>query len=391
MAPRKEILDSDDDGDDFGSVNGENSDGPDSRSAPVLNGEHNHHPTEQGSLPPSDKTTRHSTDSTDPAFFHRIYEEQQAAACAQDVTTSTSSGIITSPGRQKVPVHPAYNVKSSLTSLTSVTDPVPASRKTRRSGERSAEEGAADLTQLTTPRKGNVVEEVDPWELPVSPPPATRGRGSASRSSTRITRSSEKRRRSSLRLAPGVGDELAVSRGDPDPYEFPSTADLSPVRPSKRKKQNVKSSLAQGSHPSEAGQETVGLNWELEPGRVPADHSHEPDSSMPPTLPAMYIAPRILTDSQKQQYRPVDVSSQHEPEPRELPALGGIYQNNEVYKSSGATTIAYPTPSRFASSVQRGITDDMLPYAVPPRDPDGPPAQEPVCIAKSTEFPVANN
>ncbi|KAM7209584.1 hypothetical protein V8F20_000322 [Naviculisporaceae sp. PSN 640] len=317
MAPRREILDSEDEGDDFGSINGGDHDAQDDQVAlvDIPNNDHAGDNSEQQSLPPSDKTTRNSTGSTDPAFFQRIYDEQQAAACAPDATT----------------------------------------------------------TQLTTPRKGTAAEEVDPWELPVSPPPATRsmGLGSSSRSSGRITRSSEKRRQSEQTSNVHIGQEA-------DPYEFPSTADVSPVRPSKRKKRDHKSSSLRQSNSSEAVRETAGSSWGI--GQVPAESNHNgPDSSMPPpTLPAMYITTSALTSSQKQQYQPVNLSSQNEPEHRDLAGTNGVYPINGPYKSSGATTIAYPTPSRFVSSVPTEVLNDVLPQAAPPRDSDDPVPTEPM-------------
>ncbi|KAM7206198.1 hypothetical protein V8F33_000484 [Rhypophila sp. PSN 637] len=370
MAPRREILDSEDEGDGFDSLNDENHD--DQNAQFTLNGEigdHDNDGNEGDKIPPSDKTTSHSTGSTDPVFFQRIYDEQQAAALAQNTADSpapgarpASSGNLTSPGRPK-PVQPASNEKSSLTS---VTDPVSGTRKTKK--PRLSSKEVANLTQLTTPRKGNAAAEVDPWEMPDSPAQPTRAMGSASTSSRLITRSSEKRRRSDQQSSL----DLEPEAGGIDPYEFPSTADASPVRPPKRKKRNLKSSSAQESGSSEAIQYTADLGSGNHPTQATSDNTNAPESSLPPTLPAMYIAPRVLTESQKQQYQKVTVSSQHEQQEN------GVFQNDNVYKSSGATTIAYPTPSRFRSSVQRGITDDMLPYAVPARDPDGPMLQEPM-------------
>jgi hypothetical protein len=67
--------------------------------------------------------------------------------------------------------------------------------------------------------------------------------------------------------------------------------------------------------------------------------------------PSLYVAQSTLTASQKRQYVSVSLSSQDVPEVVETflpgqPSVGG----GEVYKSSGATTIAYPTPSRIGSS-----------------------------------------
>ena len=382
MAPRREILDSEDEGDDFESVNGETSDALALEADPS-----GHH--DNFNLDAPGETTSHSTGSTDPAFFQRIYEDQQAAVSAPDSTThplrneaSPSSGAITSPGRE-IRKQPGSTEKSSLSS---VTDPVPASRKAKKHKQSSMKE-VLDLTQITTPRKGGAGGEVDPWELPSSPLQAADNIGSTARSS-RVTRSSEKRKRTGQQSSPrGVlhaeSSELSPSRDVPDPYDFPDPDDMSPVRPSKRKKRDTKSSSAQKNRGSDSQQ----LD---EPGILSAGHegghgtanNNGPDSSIPPTLPAMYIAPTSLTDSQKQQYKAVSVSSQPQ-----VPG-GGLETNG--YKSSGATTVAYPTPSRFRSSIQRGITDDMLPYPVPALDPASTVAQDQVSLLIAVEFSDLN-
>lgn len=380
MAPRREILDSEDEGDDFESINGETSD-----ALPLeadLSGHHNNSNLDA----PAGETTRHSTGSTDPAFFQRIYEEQQADTSITThplrVEAPPSSGVITSPGRE-IQKQPVSTAKSSLTSIT---DPVPASRRPRKSKQSSMKE-VLDLTQITTPRKGGASGEVDPWELPSSPLPVVDNVGSTARSNSRISRSSEKRKRTGQQSSPrGIpnaeSSELSPSRDIPDPYNFPDPDDMSPVRPSKRKKRETKSSSARKSRGSDIHQlEEPGLSSTgYEGGHGTTNNG--PDSSIPPTLPTMYIAPTSLTDSQKQQYTAVSVSSEHWQEPQEPSApVGGLETN--AYKSSGATTVAYSTPSRFRSSIQRGITDDMLPYPVPAMDPATTAAQDQVCLLRA--------
>jgi hypothetical protein len=73
---------------------------------------------------------------------------------------------------------------------------------------------------------------------------------------------------------------------------------------------------------------------------------------------SLYIAQSALTASQKQEYRMVSQSSDAPPETVEQSLPTQQFVVGEIHKSSGATTIAYPTPSRVASS--RLASTDMF-------------------------------
>ena len=77
--------------------------------------------------------------------------------------------------------------------------------------------------------------------------------------------------------------------------------------------------------------------------------SFDVGSTLPDTAPpSLYIARSALTASQKQEYQLVDLSSDAIPEASEGLLTGQSLGVGEMYKSSAATTIAYPTPSRVA-------------------------------------------
>jgi len=327
MAPRREILDSEDEGSDFGDgagfgeVAGPN-DAQMPHDEPLDIVEASHNP---------------GTDSTDPSFFQRIYDQQQSAAHAQDLipdtapvgpSASTWTQISSAPPPRQKPQPKDHS------SLTSITDPVPASRKSKRTREAHQTE-VIDLTE--TPRKEAASLESDVWDVPTSA------------RSQRTTRTYRKRK-----LAPLSLEQEPTPNAMPDtqdPYAFPDT-----TPPTKRKSGRDHPSSSAQQPPDSSPLMLIPTEDTISSDRLTRSSrkkkaSFGVDSSMPDTAaPSLYITQSTLTASQKREYRTVSLSSEAMQEGSEILPPDQLFGAGEVYKSSGATTVAYPTPSRVASS-----------------------------------------
>ncbi|GAB1313099.1 AT hook domain-containing protein [Madurella fahalii] len=340
MAPRREVLDSDDDGSDFG----EGADFVDANSD---------HADELPRDKPHDASLNTSTDSTDPSFFQRLYDQQQAAATIDsadgqetipdtappEATASTWTNVSSAPPAGQKP--PAED----LSSLTCVTDPALTSRKLKRShGDRQLE--VIDLTDITTPRKEAASRKSDVWDLP-----------STTRSQT-TTRMHGKRKSTGQQPSPQQ-EETSGMPPTQDPYDFPDST------PQTRKK------AKRGTPPTSESpvmlipsEEAISSDGRTRRGRG-RNGGSSLGSSIPDTAPQLYIAPSTLTASQKQEYRMVSLSSDAVPETFEQSLPTQPFTAGEVYKSSGVTTVAYPTPSRIGSSRRPpgsidGLCDDVV-------------------------------
>jgi hypothetical protein len=342
MAPRREILDSEDDDSDFGG-------GPEAGDGEAEVG-HPELTLEKAASPrvePMGAPHNASTDSTDPSFFQHIYDQQQAAVEASEVIPDTAPAAAAAsawteissapPPGQK---HPAKNASSPNTSIT---DPAHASRRPKRSREVVPAE-VIDLTDITTPRKDAAsAGSADVWDVPV-----------VSAKSQRSTRTYGKRkspRRQQLSLEETMPDLPPTQ----DPYALPEAT------PPPARKRTRRRSPPSSSPPQPQAQDSSPVM--LVPAEVVASSDRQTRSrrgrnaaalgvasSMPDTASSLYISQSVLTASQKQEYKTVSLSSEAAPDepvtsfPAQPPVAG------EVYKSSGATTIAYPTPSRIGSS-----------------------------------------
>lgn len=335
MAPRREILDSDDDGSDFD----ETADFTDA------NSKHVHElPRDE----PHDASLNASTDSTDPSFFQHLYDQQQAAATVgsaggqefipdtapPEVSVSTWTEISSAPPPGQKPQ------AEDPSSFSFVTDPAPKSRKPRGTrGDCHLE--VIDLTDITTPRKEAASGQSDAWDLPST----TR--------SQRTTRTYGKRKSTGQQPSPRQ-DETPGMPPTQDPYDFPDST------PQTRKR--VKRGTPPGSEspvmlvPTE---EPISPDGRTRRGRGRDDDSSL-DSSMPATAPQLYITQSTLTASQKQEYRMVTLSSDAIPETFEQSLPTQPFSTGELYKSSGTATVAYPTPSRIGSSRRPPGTTNSL-------------------------------
>lgn len=337
MAPRREILDSEDEGSDFGDGAGVGDVGvPDEaempRDDPLKIVEASHKP---------------GTDSTDPSFFQRIYEQQQAAVHAQDVIPDTAPAGPSALNWTQLSSAPPPAQKPQLkdhSSLSSMTDPLPTSRKSKRAYETSQSD-VIDLTE--TPRKDAANSGSDVWDVPTS----ARSQGS--------TRTYGKRKLAQLSLEQELTPNAMPDTQDP--YAFPDAT------PPTKKKIGRDQPRSPTQRPPDSSpvmlvptQDATSSDRRTRSTRKKKG-GFEVESSMPDTAaPSLYITQSTLTASQKREYRTVSLSSEAMPEVSEMLPPDQIFGTGEVYKSSGATTIAYPTPSRVASSRRLPeITEEM--------------------------------
>ncbi|KAK0705161.1 hypothetical protein B0H67DRAFT_593339 [Lasiosphaeris hirsuta] len=388
MAVRKEILDSEDEGSDFSPVKGAIED--------ELNLVEHDTPLEPEVEPrgkPLDTANAHHSSllSTDPSFFQRVYDEQQAVSSAHyDVSYPTAVADPTSLSEpiNAAAVHGKQQKPKNSSSLTSITDPTPPSRKQKYAktyeSHRKSEVIDLTLTQVTTPSRegaGNATSgarikeaATGMWDVPSSSPPMGNGGSAAGKEQSKVARTYGKRKRAGLLQQQqqdssprGASDDIPPTQ---DPYDFPSTADPSLPPMKKKAKRGLPSSLARQSLDSSPGVvphtgEEMGPRASRK-GRRNVSSGY--DSVIPDTGAGLYIAPSALTASQRQQYRMVSPSSEpgHDtPEPS-LPLIRT--DEGGAHRSSCPTTVAYTTPSRYASSSRRALPSDELPGTAPVED-----------------------
>jgi hypothetical protein len=343
MGFQREILDSEDDGSDFGGGSdlGDNTAAAATAAFDMPHAVPGDETVDTHATVGFDASHSPGTDSTHPSFFQRIYDQHQAAAAAMpDVipdtapvgpSASTGTDLSSAPPPAKKRKHQAKNDSS----LTSVTDPVPASRKSKRSREAPQHE-VIDLTDITPPKQDAASTASDVWDVP-----------SSARSQT-ATRTYGKRKLAQLSLEQDLTPSAMPDTQDP--YAFPNATP--PVKnaagraaPSSSAKQPPDSSPVLLVPTEEAGSSD---------GRTRSNrkmkNSFDLESSLPDTAaPSLYVAQSTLTASQKQEYRIVSLSSDAIPETSEM-VPPDLLLGTDLYKSSTATTIAYPTPSRVAPS-----------------------------------------
>lgn len=251
------------------------------------------------------------SNSTDQSFFASVYDEQQSRAAAQSQLieqiirqsqkASGSSGEISLPAKGK-------GRKANASSATSVTSPEVLSRPGNQPSLFS--DGASNIT---TPRKS----APGAWDVPSSP----EGAKSAKSARGKNMKSYGKRRRGSKVLSSPAAAEMFMG-------EHGSSGDV--VRNT-----DTHNEMLAPSNP---------VNIEASPQptikkRKVSLHDSAPQETA--TVANFYIAQSNLTTMQKLEYQRVNV-------PRNsYPGLPGSLDNP---KSSGMSTIAYPTPSRYASS-----------------------------------------
>ncbi|KAI0484245.1 hypothetical protein GGR56DRAFT_15776 [Xylariaceae sp. FL0804] len=257
--------------------------------------------------PSSSTKTSDPSDHTDQSFFARVYDARQQSALQQSrlienivrqsQRASTSSGDVSLPAK-------GGGRKTNSSSATDLTSPIVLIRQ----GNRQAPFGDDD-SEFTTPKKS----ARDEWDVPSSAEGAPVSSGTrSSRSNRERTDNKRKRNQLSLVTSPAAADLLAADNAAPIPA--------------------VEGRALQEHH---AGDSRADLpSFPAEKKRRVSLH----DSAIPENR-NFYVAQSSLTTMQKLEYQRVNVSSNPSAGPQ-----GSINQ-----KSSGATTIAYPTPSIYAS------------------------------------------
>ncbi|KAK7948996.1 threonine synthase [Apiospora aurea] len=265
--------------------------------------------------------------STDTEFFDNVHSEHRRLAQQQQRSnliekivrmSQKASGGTSSSGDVSLPPK-AGKVKSSNVSLaTDVTSPVVKLANKARTNAATTLSGKpiSSASEITTPRKSD--GNKDEWDVPSS---GDEARFNKSARPSSATKTYGKRKRGSVSKHATTMDLFA---GGPDELEVAEVDRSSSDRlPSAKKGKMVE---------------------------IDTDESIIPDTNQ------FYIAPSSLTASQKEQYRPVHVSSPDDNNGGEVAAAPDYSMAPPPAskpKSSCATTIAYSTPSRYASSGPR--------------------------------------
>lgn len=312
-----------------------------------LTAEHNH----EGQTV---ETHMEGSRSTDPDFFKRIYEEQQKAMTdsvpnsvrdtqAQDGfsdkrkssdTRAKNSSSITDPTLKSAEKKTAQTDAKDFDKLTQITTPSALGAKPKDvydfslSDEEEADEGSAMLKEKVSPKRATLSSKSkrkrDQSANPVAP--ATGSRSSPPQVSISSfdspglpTKKRKVARDQSMRLVPDDVDLLSTSQNMSEAYD----------------ELNVEhggfDSIVPGTHVAQTG-----------------SHAHPPAS--------YFIAPPVtLTSSQKKEYlRVSDSEFDREDDREDQHQMIGLPEPNAGQRSTNASlsTIAYTTPSRFASSVE---------------------------------------
>ncbi|KAI7774219.1 hypothetical protein LA080_009063 [Diaporthe eres] len=290
--------------------------------------------------------------STDPEFFHRIYEEQQHVPEA--ARNDRVEGISSDKQKSSDP-----NAKNS----SSITDPT---RKDSRKKPKTAVDARdfASLTQVTTPRKdGSSGSRMDVYEFPSSD-----GEGGSARPNTnsRTTKTYGKRKRGQTGIS---GADIPSSPAHPSASKqglsLTHTRDEEEALPKPaRKKRGSGTQKALDSLDEDVNLLVVPRTAETNQSPSQPQDSNEgqdvvvPDSLNQPqdtanqAAASFFIAPpNHLTVSQKQEYLPMSGSSEHDDHTSRENALPLPHPETQAQRlRSSEATIAYTTPSRYCSS-----------------------------------------
>lgn len=345
MPTRRVINDSEDEDADFSPINSPVKDRVDTTvGAIALEGDAG------VELPLADSTIDQR--STDPEFFHKIYEEQQHVPEA--ARNNRVEGI---SDKQK---SSDPNAKNS----SSITDPT---RKDSRKKPKTAVDARnfASLTQVTTPRKdGSSGSRMDVYEFPSSD-----GEGGSARPNTnsRTTKTYGKRKRRQT----GISGADIPSSSPAHPSASKQGLSLTHTRdeeealpkPARKKRgsgtQKALDSLdedvdllvvprtAETNHsPSQPQDSNEGQDV------VVPDSLNQPQDTANQAAASFFIAPpNHFTVSQKQEYLPMSGSSEHDDHTSRENALPLPHPETQAQRlRSSEATIAYTTPSRYCSS-----------------------------------------
>lgn len=361
MAPRRVILDSDEEDDDF------------SPGKPLVAP-----PTHQESNAPENgdlETPRtRRAESTDPSFFRNVYDDHHVAARAHESSSSLVAAVsneLVSTLSPKPPLTLSHiNGQPDTSHLSSITDPVLASRRKQKKSDMNA---VVDLTQVTTPGRPTPSVPKDIWDLPSSPEVETGAATSSTGQTASITKKitiklkkSEAKRKS----APSSSVQLPADSSSV-PGQTPSrhvtalsitqAALLSSSEPV-LKRRRISSS---GEAPPHSGDVDLLVVPRSEDKTLPdkiyttptGNSSSIVKNSLEPRSISLQVVPSTtLTASQKDEYRFVSLSSDGDRNNDLLALPAAFGQTDDLHKSSGSATIKYPTPSEYASSGRKNVS-----------------------------------
>ncbi|KAI1083765.1 hypothetical protein F5B20DRAFT_525344 [Whalleya microplaca] len=303
MARRRVIADSDDE------------DGGDELMSPLKD---DAHPPEPEPLSPQHRPSSprvpnshiHISDTTDQSFFASVYDEQQSRALnqsrlienivRQSQKASASSGDVSLPAQGK-----GKGKKANVSSATNVTSPVVLKRPVNHQSLFSD-----DATEVTTPQKSTGGE----WDIPSSPELVTTLRSQKGSKSKSEKTYGKQRKSQPNSTADSAAAEIFTRNG--------------------RIERGAEDELTLEEMPTENKINQTPKLPALKKRKVSLHDSVQDSTNF-------YIAESNLTTMQKLEYQKVN-ASQH--------SKSGIPGTLNTLKSSCATTIAYPTPSRYSSS-----------------------------------------
>ncbi|OBR06193.1 AT hook domain-containing protein [Colletotrichum higginsianum IMI 349063] len=325
MAPPRVIADSDDSDDGFDL-------GDDSPMKP---------PTPK--IPSGDRSSDSAsvaTGSTDPKFFQAIYAEQQRAAVDEALSNHVRSSTSDNPSSLAAPAKPQAKKDSTTTttttsssSLPTIPDPVMGSHRAKKAEKTRV---VVDLTQVITPGRSNNATPRDMWDVPSSPASDQAAPVFPISSKARTPCSNKKRKRGDKMEATSPLATGIPSQGSTQPFDATPATRTNAVSVHEAKRWRLGN--PESSLPAEDDVDMV----------VPLDVADVPSfrdlvSGQKP-ISLCIEPPQTLSASQRQEYKyhSVDPSQEDQaPVPTQpfsaLPATA---------RSSGATTIAYSTPSQ---------------------------------------------
>ncbi|KAG7127602.1 hypothetical protein HYQ45_012485 [Verticillium longisporum] len=298
-------------------------------------------------------TTGNGTDSTDPRFFQAIYSEQQQAveraAPARadhsfDAADNTSSSI-----SLNAHLHKKTGIENT-SSLTSGSDPAP--RRPRAARHLVSPGG---VTQLSPPARNVASTMKDVWDIPSSPEATALPMPKRSLLSHATGYSTTFAKYANAGRAFSPTPEAAPSSGLSDPpVEATVEGDdvATPPRPADQQwpqhagvgsptQQNSPTRISEARHCPVSGQKPT--------APLASDSlSSEQPASMP-GMAAICIEPTTLSTSQRALYQSLHPSPEEEVV-QEFDGAAHFKQAMSGMRSSGATTIAYATPSQWQKS-----------------------------------------
>ncbi|OLN92239.1 hypothetical protein CCHL11_01368 [Colletotrichum chlorophyti] len=271
-----------------------------------------------------------ATGSTDPQFFQAIYSEQRAAndTLLYNERSSIPDGAASDSSSTRVKTQ--VNKDDTNSSLTSTTDPAMGFNRATRAKRTEAEE----LTHVTTPSMSKNETRKDMWDVPSSPPDnRTAAVTVLANNKTPKSNGLKRKRGNNVEFTSPLAVEMP-SQGSTQPFDItPAGRASAGFITAKKRQRNDDSKLPM---PTDDDVDLV-----VVPHSTAAPSFGDSSSGL--TSGALCIEPRTLSASQRLEYEYYSV----DPTPEEPGfALAQRSTHQTATRSSGATTIAYSTPSQ---------------------------------------------